>query len=227
MEYRNRWDFSRLCGQRAIRLAVAIVCLLFACAEHAQAAVVAATFVSTADNSQYGNGYVDNVSAGDLVIIRLYMDNGGGSLFNQTWNASQVLSVCFEFNNGAHKTVFGAGVNDDSGNGGIFATDHLGVLTAVPFNWTGSFPSTVLSTNSSQTPLFWYLNNGNDKYYTDVDADGYDDLSVGIPNPLATTFAANWTIASEVPAVPEPTSMAIFGIGALGLALRKRRKSKV
>lgn len=222
MEYRNRWDFSRLCGQRAIRLAVAIVCLLFACAEHAQAAVVAATFVSTADNSEYGGGYVDNVSAGDLVIIRLYMDNGGGSLFNQTWNASQVLSVCFEFNNGAHKTVFGAGVNDDSGNGGIFATDHLGVLTAVPFNWKNNSP-TVLSTNSSQTPAAWFLNDWNDKYYTDLNADGIYDRSVGIPNPLANTFAANWTIAE----VPEPTSMAIFGIGALGLALRKRRKSKV
>ena len=222
MEYRNRWDFSRLCGQRAIRLAVAIVCLLFACAEHAQAAVVAATFVSTADNSEYGYGYVDNVSAGDLVIIRFYMDNGGGSLFNQTWNASHVLSVCFEFNNGTHKTVFGGGVNDDSGNGGIFATDHLGVLTAVPFNWTNNSP-TVLSTNSSQTPTSWYLNNWNDKYYTDANADGFDDFAVGIPNPLANLFAANWTIAE----VPEPTSMAIFGIGALGLALRKRRKSKV
>ena len=32
--------------------------------------------------------------------------------------------------------------------------------------------------------------------------------------------------SSEPPAVPEPTSMAIFGLGALGMAYRARRKSK-
>jgi formylglycine-generating enzyme required for sulfatase activity len=32
--------------------------------------------------------------------------------------------------------------------------------------------------------------------------------------------------SSDPPAVPEPTSMAIFGLGALGMAYRARRKSK-
>lgn len=222
MEYRNRWGVSRLCGQGVIRFAIAIVCLLFACAGQARAALVAATFISTADNSEWGYGYVDNVSAGDLVRIRIYMDNGGGSLFNQTWTASDVLSVSFEFNSGAHKTVFGGGVNDWGGTGGSFVTNHLGVLTAVPFDWVNSSP-TVLSTNSSQTPLSWYLNEFNDKYYTDIDADGFDDFAVGIPDSLANTIAANWTIAE----VPEPTSMAIFGIGAIGFAIRKQRNRKV
>jgi hypothetical protein len=95
-------------------------------------------------------------------------------------------------------------------------------MTAVPFDWVNSSP-TVLSTNSSQTPLSWYLNEKNDKYYTDIDADGFDDFAVGIPDSLANTIAANWTIAE----VPEPTSMAIFGIGAIGFAIRKQRNRKV
>ncbi len=221
MEYRKRWGFSWLCGQRGMRLAIAIVCL-FLCAGHAKAAVVAATFVSTADNSQYGFDYVDNVSAGDLVRVRIEMDNGGVSLLNQTWNASHVLSVTFEFNNGAHKTVFGGAVDDAGGTGGSFVTNHLGVLTAVPLDWENLSP-TVVSTNSSQTPESWFLNNDNDKYFTYVNADYF---AVGIPNAIENTIAANWTIA-KVAEVPEPASMTIFGIAALGFAIRKRRKSKV
>jgi hypothetical protein len=63
-------------------------------AGQSQAAVVSATFLSTADNSEGGGAnYVDNVSFGDQVKIVIAMDNGGSTLFNQTWNASDVLSV--------------------------------------------------------------------------------------------------------------------------------------
>ncbi len=96
-----------------------------------------ATFNSTANNTQFGSPYVDNVSLGNPFKVTLALDNGGSSLLNQTWTASHLLSVTFDFNNGAHRTVFnpngGDGLTDSTGN---FVTDGAGVLTSVPSSWT-------------------------------------------------------------------------------------------
>jgi len=35
---------------------------------------------------------------------------------------------------------------------------------------------------------------------------------------------ANWTASASVPGVPEPASMAVFGVGLLGLGMAVRRK---
>ena len=81
---------------RAIQLvlcvAVMAVTVMAVTVGRSQAAVVSATFLSTANNSDYEEPYVDNVSLGDQFKVVIAMDNGGSTLFNQTWNASDVLS---------------------------------------------------------------------------------------------------------------------------------------
>jgi hypothetical protein len=45
-------------------------------------------------------------------------------------------------------------------------------------------------------------------------------------NSFDSVFGRSETTVSNFMAVPEPTSMAIFGLGTLGMAYRSRRKSK-
>jgi PEP-CTERM motif len=45
-------------------------------------------------------------------------------------------------------------------------------------------------------------------------------------NSVDSVFGRSETTVSNFMAVPEPTSMAIFGLGTLGMAYRSRRKSK-
>jgi hypothetical protein len=207
---------------RAIQLAVCVA-VMAVTAGQSQAAVVSTTFLSTASNG-FGDPYVDNVSLGDQFKFVIAMDNGGSTLFNQTWNSSHVLSVTFDFNNGAHKTVFDPnGGNGFSSNVGSFVTDGSGQLTAVPSSWTDQSNVNVISTNSTQTPNAWYLNVGNNKYYTNNFS-----FAVGIPVPASTTVASNWTISIDSSgAVPEPSSLAVFGIGMCVAGVRAARRRRL
>lgn len=208
---------------RAIQLALCVA-VMAVMAGQSQAGFVSAIFLSTADNTQYNNGYVDNVSFGDQFKVIVAMDNGGSTLLNETWTANDILSVTFDFNNGAHKTVF-----DPNGGGGFdlfigsFATNGLGQLTAVPLFFDQTNVN-VISTNSSQSPNAWFLDELNDKYYINFSAE-----SVGIPDSVANLIASNWTISSPA-AVPEPSSLVLFGIGTcvagVRAAHRRRRDRK-
>ncbi len=198
------------------------VAVMAVTAGQSQAAVVSATFLSTADNSQIRVPYVDNVSLGDQVKVVIAMDNGGSTLINQTWDTSNVLSVTFEFNNGAHKTVFDPnGGNGFSNDFGSFVTDGSGQLTAVPSNWADA-DANAISTNSTQTPDAWFLDQFNDKYYTN------NFFSVGIPDAASNTVASNWTISFDSSgAVPEPSSFAVFGIGMCVAGVRAARRRRL
>lgn len=201
---------------KGIQFSVAALAMLFAFGGQLQAGVVTATFLSVADNTQFGGPYVDNVSFGDTFKIVVAMDNGGSSLANQTWGQSDLLNVTFDFNNGAHKSVFGPTFNFFSGN---FVTDGAGVLIAIPaFISTGS---PVISSNSSQTPMSFWINGFNQLYYTDLG-------TVGLPDASQALVASNWTIAPAA-AVPEPSTIAVFGMGLCAFVVnvaRRRRNAK-
>jgi hypothetical protein len=204
---------------RTIQLAVCVA-VMAVMAGQSQAAVVSATFLSTADNPVNGKPFVDNVSFGDQFKVVIAMDNGGSTLINQTWDSSNFLSVTFDFNNGAHKTVF----NPNDGNGftiGSFVTDGLGQLTDVP-SFMFHDPATVISTNSTQTPSAFTLGSTN-IYFTNG-----NDFSVGISDPYATRDASNWTISFDSSgAVPEPSSLAVFGIGMCVAGVRAARRRRL
>lgn len=205
---------------RAIQLAVCVA-VMAVMAGQSQAAVVSATFLSTAANPANGKPFVDNVSFGDQFKVVIAMDNGGSTLINQTWDSSNFLSVTFDFNNGAHKTVF----NPNVGNGfaiGSFVTDGLGQLTEVP-SFMFYDPATVISTNSTQTPSAFTLGGSTNIYFTNG-----NNFSVGISDPYTPRDAPNWTISFDSSgAVPEPSSLAVFGIGVCVAGVRAARRRRL
>ncbi len=190
----------------------------------AQASVVNLTFLSTADNAQFGAPFVDNVSTGDLFSVVLALDNGNSSLFSQTWSAADILTVTFDFGSGNHTTVFdpngGNGLSTSAGN---FTTDALGDLIQVPSSWTDTSLVNVISTNSSQTPDSWFLNTWNDKYFTFTDSFSF---SVGIPVDIDNTLLANWDISAAAVSVPTPPIvLLLITAGMVGWLSKLRQKS--
>ncbi|MGK7881258.1 MAG: PEP-CTERM sorting domain-containing protein [Crocosphaera sp.] len=190
----------------------------------AQAAVFNFTYTDTVSN----NNGVDNVSVGDTAVITYELDNGGTSLINQTWTDSDIVSVTFDFGNGAHITTF----DPNGGDGlifstGSFTTDGAGQLTAVPSSWadadTVAGTVNVISTNSSQTPSGWVVAGGNSVYATDI---GLASLAtVSLANVSGNIVASNWTVeAAEVPSTPEPgTILGLLAVGSITALTRKRK----
>jgi hypothetical protein len=147
------------------------------------------------------------------------LDNGGSSILNQTWTASNVISVTFDFGNGAHKTVFDPNGGDGfTVSGGSFVTNGSGLLTAVPSSWGDNSQVNVISTNSTQTPIAWILDGFNDVYFTSDT--NFASFSVGLPN----AGGLNWTIAGPTATTPEPsTVLGFLALGSLGVLTRKRK----
>ncbi len=168
----------------------AVTCAVFS-AIPAHAAIFTATYTGTVSFAT-----VDNVTAGNTALITYQLDNGGTSLLNQTWTASNIVSVTFNFGNGAHVTTF----NPNGGNGltnsiGSFVTNALGQLTAVPSAWTDNSNVNVVSTNSTQTPTQWFVNGFNSVYIT---GSAINRKSVRLTNVSGNIVAANWTIQPAV-----------------------------
>ena len=192
-----------------------VTCAVFT-AIPAHAAIFTATYTDTVFYAD-----VDNVIVGDTAVITYQLDNGGTSLFNQTWNASDIVTVTFNFGNGAHVTTF----NPNGGDGlsvstGSFVTNASGQLTAVPSDWYDATNLNVVSTNSTQTPNAWFVSGSNAVYYTNN-----FDYSVALTNVSGNIVAANWTIQpAQTQTTPEPgTLLGLLAVGSLGLLARKRQ----
>ncbi|GCL56048.1 hypothetical protein NIES3806_34070 [Microcystis aeruginosa NIES-3806] len=198
----------------------AVTCAVFS-AIPAHAAIFTATYTDTVASPGF-LPLVNNVSVGDTAVITYQLDNGGTSLFNQTWNATDIVSVTFNFGNGAHVTTF----NPNGGNGltnstGSFVTNASGTLTAVPSSWSDSNNVNVVSTNSTETPTEWNVNAFNSVYFTDSGT----RKSVRLTNVSGNIVAANWTIQpAQTQTTPEPgTLLGLLAVGSLGVLARKRQ----
>ena len=192
----------------------AVTCAVFT-AIPAHAAIFTATYTGTVSSAT-----VDNVTAGNTAVITYQLDNGGSSLLSQTWNASNIVTVTFNFGNGAHVTT----VNPNGGNGlsystGSFVTNASGQLTAVPSAWSDFSNVNVVSTNSTQTPALWFVNGSNSVYIT-----GSSQL-VRLTNVEGNIDPANWTIQpAQIQTTPEPgTLLGLLAVGSLGVLARKRQ----
>ncbi|AVQ73127.1 PEP-CTERM sorting domain-containing protein [Microcystis sp. MC19] len=194
----------------------AVTCAVFS-AIPAHAAIFTATYTGTVSQ----NFGVDNVTAGNTAVITYQLDNGGTSLFNQTWTASDIVSVTFNFGNGNHVTTFNPNAGDGLSNStGSFVTNASGTLTAVPSNWTDYSNVKVVSTNSAQTPIVWVVNGSNDVYFTNNSG-----TFVRLTNGSGNIVAANWTIqGTQTQTTPEPgTVLGLLAVGSLGVLARKRQ----
>jgi hypothetical protein len=193
----------------------AVTCAVFS-AIPAHAAIFTATYTDTVSAAT-----VDNVTVGDTAVITYQLDNGGTSLLNQTWTASDIVSVTFNFGNGAHVTTF----NPNGGDGlsesiGSFVTNGLGQLTAVPSEWYDLNNVNVVSTNSTQTPNAWFVNGLNSVYSTNNFSN-----NVSLTNVAGNIVAANWTIqGTQTQTTPEPgTLLGLLAVGSLGVLACKRQ----
>jgi len=193
----------------------AVTCAVFS-AIPAHAAIFTATYTDTVSV----NLGVDNVNVGDTAVITYQLDNGGTSLLGQTWTASNIVTVTFNFGNGSHVTTF----NPNGGDGldfsvGSFVTNASGQLTAVPTDWEDYSNLNVVSTNSTQTPVEWFVNGSNAVYYTS------SSNRVGLTNVSGNIVAANWTIQpAQTQTTPEPgTLLGLLAVGSLGALARKRQ----
>jgi hypothetical protein len=193
----------------------AVTCAVFS-AIPAHAAIFTATYTDTVSE----NLGVDNVNVGDTAVITYQLDNGGTSLLGQTWTASNIVTVTFNFGNGSHVTTF----NPNGGDGlessvGSFVTNASGQLTAVPTDWSDYSNLNVVSTNSTQTPVEWFVNGSNAVYYTS------SSNRVGLTNVSGNIVAANWTIQpAQTQTTPEPgTLLGLLAVGSLGALARKRQ----
>lgn len=199
----------------------AVTCAVFS-AIPAHAAIFTATYTGTVA-APTSSPLVDNVNVGDTAVITYQLDNGGTSLLNQTWTASNIVSVTFNFGNGNHVTTF----NPNGGDGldstiGSFVTNASGQLTAVPSDWSDLSNVNVVSTNSTQTPTEWYVNGQNAVYFT---VSGSNGKSVRLTNVSGNIVAANWTIqGTQTQTTPEPgTLLGLLAVGSLGVLARKRQ----
>ena len=193
-----------------------VTCAVFT-AIPAHAAIFTATYTDTVFSAD-----VDNVIVGDTAVITYQLDNGGTSLFNQTWNASDIVTVTFNFGNGAHVTTFNPNGGDGlDGTTGSFVTNASGQLTAVPFDWSDFNNVNVVSTNSTQTPIEWYVNGFNGVYYTDPNY----YYEVNLTNVEGNIDPANWTIQpAQIQTTPEPgTLLGLLAVGSLGVLACKRQ----
>ncbi|BCU10348.1 PEP-CTERM sorting domain-containing protein [Microcystis aeruginosa] len=199
----------------------AVTCAVFS-AIPAHAAIFTATYTDTVA-SPTSLPLVDNVSVGDTAVITYQLDNGGTSLLSQTWNATDIVTVTFNFGNGAHVTTFdpnGVGGDGLSATTGSFVTNASGQLTAVPSGWYDNTNVNVVSTNSTQTPSGWIVNGFNGVYYTN----NFNN-AVRLTNVAGNIDPANWTIQpAQTQTTPEPgTLLGLLAVGSLGVLARKRQ----
>ena len=193
----------------------AMTCAVFS-AIPAHAAIFTATYTDTVSV----NLGVDNVNVGDTAVITYQLDNGGTSLLGQTWTASNIVTVTFNFGNGSHVTTFNPNGGDELDfSVGSFVTNASGQLTAVPTDWSDYSNLNVVSTNSTQTPVEWFVNGSNAVYYTS------SSNRVGLTNVSGNIVAANWTIQpAQTQTTPEPgTLLGLLAVGSLGALARKRQ----
>ncbi|MGK7933914.1 MAG: PEP-CTERM sorting domain-containing protein [Microcystaceae cyanobacterium] len=186
----------------------------------AQAAIFNLTYTDTVS---FNNNGVDNVNLGDSAVITYQLDNGGTSLLNQTWTASDIVSVTFDFGNGSHTTTFDPNGGDGlTSSTGSFVTDGLGQLTAVPSAWTDNSQVNVISTNSAQTPSGFGIDGNNPVYATN----GFIS-SIFLTNVSGTTDPANWTVApADTPSTPEPsTLLGLLVMGGAGLLTKCKKQN--
>ena len=108
---------------------------------------------------------------------------------------------------------------------------------AMPFSGTVSFNWGFISLDEPEYDPFLV---GIDGVFTKLSPDSIFGSQVGFysgsilagqiltlrGNTTDSLFGESQTYVSNFQAVPEPTSMAIFGLGALGMAYRQRRKRK-
>ena len=203
------------------RLVVKFGSAAFACAAvaalaataPAQAAPITFEFNDTIKAAPYAE-----LSAGDSARVTITFDNGIAGNQSQTWTPDDVVSITFDFNDGALVTSF-----FPPGNGfwffayNNFRTDAAGNLIEVVDEWNGwgvDNPADY-ETNGPSDYFSWILTGSSAIYFESGRGTVEIENGPNLNNP------AYW---SEVKAdvVPAPGALALLGLGLAGLGIMRR-----
>ena len=158
-----------------IRLLIAAFLLALICGG-ALAAPFSVSYVGSMQNSTTAGEFFSNIVNGETYRVTLVMDNGGNSSQSQTWVASDLVSVKWEFND-SRNVVFEQNIDpsftDNYSIIGAATTDANGALTG--FFTDVSNGSTVFQAVGMPelvSPVTWFLVGNNDVFYSDGDPRG-------------------------------------------------------
>ncbi len=99
---------------------------------------------------------------GQTMTTTIIVDNGGTITQNQTWSATDVVSITFSVNSGAITTIFRPNTAPADGldhTGGDFTTDNSGILISAP-SWWGDdgWDTNTVSNDIGVHALIWRVN---------------------------------------------------------------------
>jgi hypothetical protein len=164
---------------------------------------------------------ISGLSGGQSALVTVALDNGGTSLISQTWTAFDLQSLTFDFNDGGVVSTFSAPFDGGIDYvGGDFETDAAGTLTSVMSDWSDyGITSDFVNSGSAAVSFQYELYGGSSTvYWSDV---GYVELDNGSHGPESFLQPDQW---SQVSVVPEPSIIALFGLGLAGLGFARRRR---
>jgi hypothetical protein len=165
------------------------------------------------------NGWAPSSYVGELVSVIITVDNGNSSLLNQTWEGVDFREYRIE---GASGWVFGS--SSITNWTGSFDTDSVGSVTSAGSWYDEGTPANpvVASWTPSSTSAIggWY----NDSYnpIASVSIPGESPDNISLTDATNNQIGSSWT--ARVSDVPEPSTLAIFALGLMGLSLRCFKK---
>ena len=168
-------------------------------------------------NTTISSTTIDGLSAGQAVKITVTLDNGNATNTSQVWTAGDAVSIEWDFNNGGLVTTFTTPFQGGFDNSdGSFITNGAGTLTSVMSDWS-DFATSDFTTNGAATEFTWFLNGANPTYFES------NFSFVSLSNIGELLNPAAW---SQVSSIPEPGTLALFGLGLVGLGRAARRKRR-
>ncbi|WP_270935328.1 hypothetical protein [Falsiroseomonas oryzae] len=191
-------------SRRGGLIAVLVMLLQAGFAGGALAAPFVMTFQTTVTNviSPLLPSPVPGVNDGDLLTLRVVVDNGGTTTISQSWNASHIVSAIATV--GSYVATFNSPFQGSFDP--IFRTDASGAFTRTFF----------YDTDANNTDN---LGPGSPQFFANV-----LEVSTGARLDYAgqPDERSNWTISAV--AVPAPGAAVLFGAGLLGLAMVRQRR---
>lgn len=191
------------------------------------------------------NGAYAPVLTGNLAAISAFITGGGGLLFHDRFvtDAATVIpgagGVAFfrDFTEDSDIDILPGGAGVATGPGGVLDNTSLDGGTSSSHGFAnGPFPAGTTTVFSQTTPGsivdFFFPFGAGQVYYSTIPLDHY--LSGNTPAefndiyaPNVVDFAAGAAGGPPPTPIPEPGTFALFGLGALGIALHGRRRRKL